>query len=91
MDTTEYRIIDGVMSEVTADPEAIAAAVAEMEALTDRSVRVAGQLALGDLLLDTLASRRARVARGIDLAWHLDLAREEVARAERIAAEGYLD
>lgn len=70
MDTTEYRIIDGVMSEVTADPEAIAAAVAEMEALTDR---------------------RARVARGIDLAWHLDLARGEVEQAERIAAEGYLD
>lgn len=70
MDTTEYRIIDGVMSEVTADPEVIAAAVAEMEALTDR---------------------RARVARGIDLAWHLDLARGEVEQAERIAAEGYLD
>lgn len=70
MDTTEYRIIDGVMSEVTADPEAIAVAVAEMEALTDR---------------------RARVARGIDLAWHLDLARGEVEQAERIAAEGYLD
>ena len=70
MDTTEHRIIDGVMSEVTADPEAIAAAVAEMEALTDR---------------------RARVARGIDLAWHLDLARGEVEQAERIAAEGYLD
>lgn len=70
MDTTESQIIDGVMSEVTADPEAIAAAVAEMEALTDH---------------------RARVARGIDLAWHLDLARGEVEQAERIAAEGYLD
>ena len=91
MDTTEYRIINGVMSEVTAAPEAIAAAVAEMEALTDRAVRVAGPLALGDQLLDTLASRRARAARGIDLAWHLDLARGEVERAERIAAEGYLD
>jgi len=31
------------------------------------------------------------VARGIDLAWHLDLARGEVEQAERIAAEGYLD
>lgn len=91
MDTTEYRIIHGVMSEVTADPEAVAAAVAEMEALTDRAVRVAGQLALGDQLLDTLASRRARAVRGIDLAWHLDLARGEVEQAERIAAEGYLD
>ena len=91
MDTTEYRIVDGVMAEVTADPEAVAAAVAEMGALTDRAVGVAGQLALGDLLLDTLASRRARVARGVDLAWHLDLARGEVERAERIAAEGYLD
>ena len=91
MDTTEYRIVDGVMAEVTADPEAIAAAVAEMEALTARSVRVAGQLALGDQLLDTLASRRARAARGVDLAWHLDLARGEVEQAERIAAEGYLD
>lgn len=91
MDSIEIRIVDGVTAEVTTDREAIAAAVAEMRTLTDRSVRVAGRLALGDVLLDTLASRSARVARGIDLAWHLGLAREEVARAERLVAEGWID